>query len=166
MKRFTIVIMLILCFGILASCNAENAKSTLDVSAIDIVKAIDGSFDLKGALIYNKDEEDTTDMLEVFYGITDTSILSDFAFSTPAERQAATIAVLKVNNKSDIEGIKTIIKDFYIQSYLTLFKPYLPEMYAIVEKYSFIEYDNALILVVYDTTGNTEILNKIEELNK
>lgn len=97
---------------------------------------------------------DTSDMiklddkkLERVYGISADEVGGYFAYVSTSNIKADEVAVFKVKDSKDIEGIKSKIGERMVQLG-TGFKDYLPEQYSLIEKYTLDVKGNYVFLVV------------------
>lgn len=97
---------------------------------------------------------DTSDMiklddkkLERVYGISADEVDEYFAYVSTSNIKADEVAVFKVKDSEDIEGIKSRIGERMVQLG-TSFKDYLPEQYNLIEKHTLGVKGNYVFLAV------------------
>lgn len=177
MKKATrilaVILCLMMCMTMFAACgdNGSDGSSGTNKLPTDlrmISMRIQSKFNYEDAsFIYSADEY-SDDTLINLYGIEDEAVLAainDFVITTPPTNGSKTFAVILFNEDVDaeiIESTEQMIKDVYIASLITTNAIYDPAESALAEKATFVTYDNALVLVIYDTDGNTAV---VDELN-
>ena len=146
----------------LAACS-ENKGSTLTGSPKDIVRDVTSKFDFSDVEFLYKGDDMAEDVLYFSYGIDDPSVIEDFAICQRADGRAASLAILKFGENVNADELKNTLQTYYVEAMYSLFQLYIPEEYDIALGATYKIYDNAIVLAIYDTAGNTEIFNVIDK---
>ncbi len=169
MKRIirTVALMLciIMCFGILCSCEKANKFTK---SVYSVYGAVKNQFDFDGAQFYCDSDLYSVDALMYQYGIEDEdtyATIENFALSVPGTNSAKTFLIITFKDGTEpeiIDSVEQTVKDVYIANLINTTAMYDMTQCEIAEKATFLKYDNALIVIAFDTNGNTEIIEAIE----
>ena len=146
----------------LAAC-AEKKATTLTGSPKDIVRDVTSKLDFSGVEFLYKGDDMAEDVLYFTYGIDDPSVIEDFAICQRADGRAASFAILKFAEGTDAEALKETLQLYYVEAMYSLFQLYIPEEYDIALGATYKIYDNAIVLAVYDTKGNTEVFDIVDK---
>lgn len=174
-KIIALILCLMMCMAALAACgensdggDAENGSSKYPPDLKMATMMIQSKFDFEDTSFIFAEDEYSEDTLINLYGIEDEAVLEaieNFAITYPATNSSKTYAVLLFKEGTDaetIEAAEQMMKDVYIASLITTNAIYDPAQSELAEKATFKVYDNALVLAIYDTEGNTEILDAVK----
>ena len=164
MKRTVSIILALICVLSLASCGAN----TLDKTSGEIAESLPEKIDLSELDVLTDEDEGSTDLLFFVYDLDESlggAIESFMITNVHRNTDPRAIAVLffkdSENVKDNIASAKACLGEF-LETRRNATATYDPESAAIVNAATFKEYDNALVMVSYDTNGNTEVFNAIE----
>lgn len=168
--------------ALLASCN-DNEKSGAEGAGGDnsnkfpkdlqsATTLIKEKFDFSDTEFISSEDEsreswEIEDTLINLYGIEDEALLDTidkFVVTYPATNSSKTFALFFFKDGVSAETVgevQTAVNDVYVQNLIATNAIYDPEQSALAEKRTFKAYDDALLLVIYDTNGNTEILDAL-----
>lgn len=173
MKKLSLILAVLLCALMVFSCG-EEAKTNESATSAEDLKTNNFTFSLEdtitkaeselsfdGAQFMQNTDEGAVDILMWRYGIEDEALIAQidsYLLSVPGTNSAKTLAVLifKEGTKTEtVDSIEKLIKDIYIKQLINSTAMYDQTQCIIAEEASFIRYDNALVVVAYDTEGNT-----------
>jgi len=146
----------------LAACSEKKAD-LLTGNLKDVVRDVTSEFDFSGVEFLYKGDDMAEDVLYFTYGIDDPSIIEDFAICQRADGRAASFAILRFAEGTDAEALKDTLQTYYVEAMYSLFQLYIPEEYDVALGATYKIYDNAIVLAVYDTNGNTAIFDVVDK---
>lgn len=159
---------LILSFTFICLCLfACGEKANVFDCSLEEVKSRAEGLDFGGAEFSLNTDEYAEDVLMFQYGIDDEGLvgkIDSYLISTPGTNSAKTLAVFVFKNGvtgEDFDALEGIIRDVYIKAAINRTAMYDATQCEIAEKASFIRYDNALVVIAYDNSGNTEAINTL-----
>lgn len=171
MKKLTKIICAAMALLMLAACGAKSDnKITAPIS--DVVNAVKTAADFSDAYFVSKDDEYSDDVLNYQYGVTDEAVIAkitDFILTEPDSLSAKTFAMILFTDdvtKEELDATAEAIKENYVKNRMSALKMYDPDQYAIAEATSIAVYDNAVVVVSFDLSGNTAILEAVAEAGK
>ena len=166
MKKIIAFILTAICVLSLASCGGSSNK--LEATASDLAKTLPEKIDLNDLDVMT-DEDQTAQNILFIYGIEDdVKEALDSYLITNAHRSTDPRAVVVLffkdaeNVKDSIAAAKKGIEDIFLTNLRNSTATYDPEAAKVVNAATFKEYDNALVMVSYDTNGNEAVINAIE----
>lgn len=170
MKKFISVI-LIAIFVITTTSSCGGGKSNrLEGDLKDIVAKVNESNDLSFVNFTYSTDEGAEDILFYIYGVEEdkSSLLEDYVISERGDSKAASFAIFRFKDGSgaDLEAFKDAIQYYYVEGMYSLFNLYIPEEYEIAKGATYKIYDNAVVLAVYDTSGNNTIFDIVNTFAK
>jgi len=128
-----------------------------------LAPCVDASFIIDSLEFLYKGDDMAEDVLYFTYGIDDPSIIEDFAICQRADGRAASFAILRFAEGTDAEALKDTLQTYYVEAMYSLFQLYIPEEYDVALGATYKIYDNAIVLAVYDTNGNTAIFDVVDK---
>ncbi len=168
MKRIICILLsAILCCCIFSACGEKTNENLFTKSVYDTANSIKDSFDFDDALFYDDTYEYALDSIMFQYGIEDEAVLDSidkFAFTVPGTNSAKTFALITFKEGTSAETIDSAeeaIKNVYIANLINSTAMYDMVQSEIADKATFVKYDNALLLVAYDTEGNTAVIDAV-----
>lgn len=165
-KIISLALCLVLCFSVFVSC-AKDDGSSLTKSVYEAAENVQSQFDFGETAFYKDTDEYAVDCLMYQYGIEDQTVLDavdQFVITVPATNSAKTFALISFKEGTAAETIdaaKQAIETVYIANLINSTAVYDITQSEIADKASFVTYDNALLVVVYDANGNTEVIGAV-----
>lgn len=174
--RFTLLILAALLAGMLCTaCGGTKEHVThLSADAKTIADAVRAGADFSLAQFTDSTDENSLFTLMFDYGITEddqNEALLDYALSTLTGKESpAYFACVRVKDGTDpalIDAIGKTMTDTFAQGVITNMHEYgTGDSVARAENYTLHTYDNGVVLTVYDTDGNEEILSLVDKVCK
>lgn len=168
MKRIICILLsAVLCCLALSACGNTTDENLFTKSVYDTANSIKETFDFDDALFYDDTYEYALDAIMFQYGIEDEAVLNSidkYAFTVPGTNSAKTFALITFKEGTSAETIdaaEKAIKDVYIANLINSTAMYDMEQSEVADKATFVKYDNALLLVAYDSAGNNDVINAV-----
>ena len=172
LKATACLLALTLCLFTFCACGetAEKPVTTLTATAREISDAVRASADFSGATFIASDEMDADLILMFNYAIdTDEMInaIEDYVLSTQnSPDYPAFFSVIRVKEGTDsaiITAIAEAVKAGYPQFNIDQMVKYDPNGLAVAQSFTVKTYDNGVIVTAYDTNGNNDIIQLVED---
>lgn len=154
----------------LASCGkGGDEPNTLDASADAVKRSLPEKIDLSDMDLLTDADPGAEDLLVFNYGLkeeilpeTESYFLTNSHRSTDA--RAVVVIKFKASDKTaeTIESVKTSINDYFVKTLVNTTGRYDAEQSKIANAASFRVYENALCFASYDTEGNAQVFDAIE----
>lgn len=162
MKRIVSLLLLVLLLS-LSLCSCGGKGNRLEGNLKDIVADVTANYDFSGVKFVYSGTEEGTDMLYYSYGFDSEEGLTDYVLCERANGKAASFIIIRFGDGITAETIKNTLQTEYVEASYSNFQLYIPEQYEIDLGATYKIYDNAVVLVIYDTTGNTGVLSTVDK---
>ena len=175
MKKFLVLVTTVFMLFAASACSSTQNNETTEAgndlkgSLSELVAKVCEKYDFSPESFVYSGSDDAADVLYLVYGVENPDILEDYVLYQRGDAKAATFAVFRFKDgteKATITEFKDAIQYYYVEGMYKDFKLYNPDEYKIAEGASYKQYDNALVLAVYDTDGNNGIFQITDTFKK